>query len=156
MIELVIFAGLLGIALLVPANGLSTGSSLTSNVSNTNNSTVYITIFEADRGFMAGMNGSYYKSPSTNWPVVVVYQGQTVVIHVENLANESSEPHGFAIDHYFDSPNGQSGAAGVELAPSQSYTVTFVASQTGTFRIYCSVFCAIHPLMQHGELIVSS
>ncbi len=156
IIELVVFGALVTVSLFVPSNGLSTNSSTTSNGNNSTNSTVYITIFEADRGLMAGMNGSRYKSVGTNWPVVTVEKGQTVVIHLENLANESSEPHGFAIDHYFDSPNGQSGVAGVELYSGQSYTFRFVVSQTGTFRMYCSVFCTIHPFMEYGRLIVNS
>jgi FtsP/CotA-like multicopper oxidase with cupredoxin domain len=154
--ELIIFAALLGLALISPTSGSLTNTSVTTNAGSTsNNSTVYMTIYESDRGAMAGMNGSVYKGATANWPVVSVKQGQTVVIRVENLANESSEPHGFVIDHYFNSPVGNA-PAGVELYPGQSYTVKFVATQTGTFKMYCSVFCTIHPFMQNGELIVRS
>jgi FtsP/CotA-like multicopper oxidase with cupredoxin domain len=91
-----------------------------------------------------GMNGSAFHL-TTPWPVIQVHQGQTVTIRVFNCA--SSESHGFAITHYFDS--------GTAVRPGQSYTFTFVANEAGTFRIYCNIFCAIHPLMQNGQLIVT-
>ncbi len=68
------------------------------------------------------------------------------MIRVYNCA--TSESHGFAITHYFDS--------GAAVRPGQSFTFTFVADQPGTFRIYCNIFCAIHPLMQNGELVVTA
>ena len=103
------------------------------------------TIIESDPGSnYEGMNGSAYHV-STQWPVIQVRQGQSVTIHIYNCA--SSESHGFAIIHYFN--------AGVPVAPGHSYTLTFVANEAGTFRIFCNIFCAIHPLMQNGELIVT-
>ena len=108
-------------------------------------STVSFTIIESDPGNnYEGMNGSAFHL-STPWPVIQVYQGQTVVIHIYNCA--SSESHGFAIAHYFNS--------GATIRPGQSYTLTFVANQAGSFRAFCSIFCAIHPYMQNGELIVT-
>ena len=112
----------------------------------TNGPTVYYTIVESDTGQFEGMNGSAIKGVNAIWPVIQVTQGDTVVIHVVN--QNSSEPHGFAVDHYFSS--------GVSLAPGESYDVRFVADVTGIFRMYCSVFCAIHPLMQNGQLKVVS
>ncbi len=91
------------------------------------------------------MNGSAYHL-STSWPVLNVKQGQTVVIQVANC--NSSEPHGFAITGYFNS--------GTTLNPGQSYTLTFVANQVGTFRVFCDVACAIHPLMENGLLNVTA
>jgi heme/copper-type cytochrome/quinol oxidase subunit 2 len=109
--------------------------------------TVTFTIIEADPpNALAGLNGSYYKGTSATWPVLNVQQGDQVIIHVIN--NASSEPHGFAITHYFNS--------GTTVRPGQNYTLEFVANQAGTFKIYCNVFCSIHPFMQNGELIVSS
>ena len=109
------------------------------------NSTAYFTIIESDPGSIyEGMNGSAYHM-STQWPVLEVEQGQNVVIHVYNCA--SSESHGFSITHYFNS--------GVAVAPGQSYILGFTADQAGDFRVFCSIFCAIHPLMQNGELIVT-
>ena len=90
------------------------------------------------------MNGSAYHL-GVPWPVINVHQNQTVVIHIFNCA--SSEPHGFAITHYFNS--------GVILQPDQSYTWTFDADQKGTFTMYCNTFCAIHPYMQNGRVMVS-
>ncbi len=110
-----------------------------------NASSVYILIVEADIGSSyEGINGSAFHQ-NTNWPVITVYQGQKVTIHVVNCPS-SPEPHGFAIGHYF--PNG------VELSPNQQYTLSFVASTKGRFTVFCNVYCAIHPLMQNGELLV--
>jgi heme/copper-type cytochrome/quinol oxidase subunit 2 len=106
-----------------------------------------ITIYEEDPPApLAGLNGSYYKSTSVNWPVITVHKGDTVVITVINT--NSSEPHGFAIDNY--------DPTGVSTAPGHENTITFVANKVGSFRVYCNVFCAIHPLMQNGELVVIS
>lgn len=110
-----------------------------------NASSVYILIVEADIGSpYEGINGSAFHQ-NTNWPVITVYQGQKVTMHVVNCPS-SPEPHGFAIGHYF--PNG------VELSPNQQYTLTFVASTKGRFTVFCNVYCAIHQLMQNGELLV--
>jgi hypothetical protein len=107
--------------------------------------TVTFTIIESDRGSMEGMNGSAYHF-TVAWPVITVHQGDTVIIHL--LSVNSSEPHGFTISHYFD--------PGVGLLPGGTYTVKFVANELGTFVITCLLFCAIHPLMDHGEFIVDS
>lgn len=107
--------------------------------------TVTFLIVEADIGSpMEGINGSAYHLTEA-WPVMIVHQGQKVVINVINCA--SSEPHGFAISNYFD--------AGIGLQAGQSHTLTFTANQKGSFRVFCNIFCSIHPLMQNGLLIVS-
>ena len=110
-----------------------------------NASSVHILIVEADIGSSyEGINGSAFHQ-NTNWPVITVYQGQKVTMHVVNCPS-SPEPHGFAIGHYF--PNG------VELSPNQQYTLSFVASTKCRITVFCNVYCAIHPLMQNGELLV--
>ena len=112
-----------------------------------NGHALYFTIIESDPPDpLAGMNGSYYKPLTAQWPVIQVHQGDTVIITVIN--NDSREVHGFAIVHYDN--------RGFSLAPGQRHVVSFVADEVGSFRIYCNVFCAIHPYMQNGELIVSS
>ncbi|MHB8565478.1 MAG: cupredoxin domain-containing protein [Nitrososphaerales archaeon] len=130
----------------INCNALPTsGSAPGQVVSNQNASTVNILIVESDPGTIyEGLNGSAYHI-SVPWPVIQVHEGQKVVINVINCA--SSEPHGFAVAHYFDS--------GFSLQSGHSYALTFVANEKGTFRIFCSIFCAIHPLMQNGALIVS-
>jgi FtsP/CotA-like multicopper oxidase with cupredoxin domain len=111
--------------------------------------TVRFTIIEGDPPSpLAGLNGSYYKSATTQWPVMKVALGDTVIITIENL-NSSYEPHGFAIDHYLSAP-------GYTLSPGQTRTFTFVATKAGYFRVYCSIECSIHPLMQNGALYVAS
>jgi hypothetical protein len=116
-----------------------------SATSNPKDSIATFLLVEADPGSpFEGINGSAYHI-GVPWPIINVYQNQTVVIRVFNCA--SSEPHGFAITHYFD--------AGVTLPTGDSYTLTFFANQKGTFTMYCNTFCAIHPYMQDGQLIVS-
>ena len=84
--------------------------------------------------------------PNDSWPVLNVQKGQSVNVVV---CNTDIEAHGFQIFHYFDSHT-------VSIAPRQVIRVSFVANQTGTFRIYCSIFCVPHaPYMQYGELIVA-
>jgi heme/copper-type cytochrome/quinol oxidase subunit 2 len=121
---------------------------------NFNATKVSFLVVESDEAPFEGMNGSYYhtfppndgyNATLPNWPVIQVRQNQTVEITIVNCA--SSEPHGFAIGHYFN--------AGVTLREGQSYTLTFEASQVGKFMMYCNIFCSIHPYMQNGLLIVS-
>jgi FtsP/CotA-like multicopper oxidase with cupredoxin domain len=83
--------------------------------------------------------------PNDPWPVIRVSRGDRVNILICNLDDYS--PHGFAIDHYLD--------VGVALMPHESYRVSFIADQDGTFTIYCNIFCPVHPYMQTGELIVT-
>ena len=107
----------------------------------------YFLIVAADPGSpYEGFNGSALHSISTPWPVMHVNKGQIVSIHVINCA--TSESHGFQIQTYDDN-------AIITIRPGQSYDVTFTADQTGTFKVYCDIFCVIHPYMQNGELIVS-
>jgi hypothetical protein len=102
-------------------------------------------IVDADPGGpYEGMNGSAYHGLSS-WPVMHVFKGQKVTIRIINCA--PSEAHGFSITHYF--------VAGVAVRAEQSYTFTFIANTVGSFRIFCNIFCAIHPLMQNGLLVVS-
>lgn len=79
-----------------------------------------------------------------SWPVITVQKGTTVTITVYNA---DVQAHGFQVAHYSDSTR-------ETVAPGKSVTITFVADTAGSFRIYCSIFCTIHPLMQSGELIV--
>ena len=84
--------------------------------------------------------------PNDSWPVLTIQKGQSVNVVV---CNTDIAAHGFQIYHYFDSHT-------VSIAPRQVIRVSFVANQTGTFRIYCSIFCVIHvPFMQYGELTVA-
>ncbi len=83
--------------------------------------------------------------PDACWPVIRVPQGTLVNITVTNI---DKQPHGFNIAHYYDSGI-------VTVAPGQTIDVPFVANETGTFKIYCSIFCTIHWAMQSGELIVT-
>jgi FtsP/CotA-like multicopper oxidase with cupredoxin domain len=83
--------------------------------------------------------------PAKPWPVVSVQKGSTVTITVCNVDHQA---HGFQVTHYFDSKI-------QTVVPGQAITVSFVADETGTFQIYCSIFCTVHWAMQSGELVVS-
>ena len=116
------------------------------STSSSSSQVLHFTIIESDPPDpLAGINGSYYKPLGTQWPIIRVHQGDTVIITVIN--NDSREVHGFAIVHYDD--------RGFSLAPGQQQTITFIANEVGSFRMYCNVFCAIHPYMQNGALIVT-
>ena len=114
-----------------------------------NGSHAYFLIVEADPPSpYAGLNGSYYVAPTTQWPTMNVKVGQVVSIHVINCA--SSESHGFQVTYYDDISKNL-----ISVGPGQSYDVTFTADKAGTFRVYCGIFCSIHPLMQNGALVVT-
>jgi len=85
--------------------------------------------------------------PSKAWPVIAVAVGQTVKIVVCNV--DTIESHGFQVGTYFDKT--------IEsIAPGQVLDVSFVAAKSGTFPIYCAIFCAIHLFMEYGQLRVSA
>jgi heme/copper-type cytochrome/quinol oxidase subunit 2 len=83
--------------------------------------------------------------PKNSWPIITVQKGTNVTITV---FNSDVEAHGFQVAHYLENPKQQT------IPPGTSLTVTFVANTTGTFRIYCDIYCAVHSFMQSGELIV--
>lgn len=128
--------------ILIISSGISTPVSTSSGLAS---KTVYFTIIMSDTGPLEGMNGSAHHV-SQAWPVITVQQGEAVVILL--LSRNSSEAHGFEISHYFNQ--------GVALEPGGSYTIKFVANDPGSFLITCPIFCAIHPLMDFGRLIVQS
>jgi heme/copper-type cytochrome/quinol oxidase subunit 2 len=41
------------------------------------------------------------------------------------------------------------------MMPHQTFRITFVADQDGTFIIFCTIFCPVHPYMISGQLIVT-
>lgn len=85
--------------------------------------------------------------PTKAWPVITVAQGSTVNITVCNA--DKTQAHGFQIGSYFDNK--------IEaVAPGQILNVSFVATKSGTFQIYCAIFCTIHLFMEYGQLRVTS
>ncbi len=101
----------------------------------------YLTIIANDRGYN---NSISHGAPATPWPIIKVHRGDTVNLTLCNL--DTVEAHGFAIDTYFD--------RGVILAPGTAYQISFIASQTGNFRIFCINLCIVHKYMS-GSLVVS-
>jgi len=85
------------------------------------------------------------KSPNAPWPVIRVNRGDTVNILV--CDDDDYSPHGFAIQHYFEQ--------GTAMMPHQTFRISFVADQDGTFIIFCTIFCPVHPYMISGQLIVT-
>ena len=83
--------------------------------------------------------------PQNSWPVIDVAKGTLVNVTVYNTDKQA---HGFQISHYFDQ--------NIEtVAPGQRLNVSFMADESGTFRIYCSIPCTVHWAMQSGELVVT-
>ena len=104
----------------------------------------YILIIADLRGFNDSVD-HLQKNPNEPWPVINVHRGDQVNIFVCDLDDYS--PHGFAIQHYFD--------AGTALMPHQTFSISFIADQDGTFTIYCTIFCPVHPYMISGQLNVT-
>jgi hypothetical protein len=98
-------------------------------------------------GSSLGYNDSIvHGAPVKPWPILDVSNGSDVAITV---CNTYAEPLGFQVVHYLDEK--------VEaIAPGQAVTLNFVADQTGTFLIYCSVLSPIHVYLQGGEVNVAS
>jgi nitrous oxide reductase len=96
---------------------------------------------------VTGYNDSIgHGAPGKAWPIIQVRKGSTVNIVVCNIDRQA---HGFQITHYYD--------RSIEtVEPGQVIRVSFVADQTGTFEIYCSIFCTIHIYMQNGQLVVNT
>ena len=106
--------------------------------------TGYILIIADLRGFNDSVD-HLQKNPNEPWPVISAHRGDQVNILVCDLDDYS--PHGFAIQHYFD--------AGTALMPHQTFSISFIADQDGTFTIYCTIFCPVHPYMISGQLNVT-
>jgi hypothetical protein len=84
-------------------------------------------------------------TPGVVWPKMTVTQGQTVTVTV---CNTDVQAHSFQVAHY------EQGAANT-LVPGQVKTFQFVATDAGTFQVYCEIECSIHIYMQAGQLVVT-
>jgi hypothetical protein len=89
-----------------------------------------------------GFNESEFQAGS--WPVVSVQRCDNVVF---NVINSDTQPHGFAVAYYSN--------VGLEIVGGDHQTLKFQAVRTGQFRIYCTINCTVHPLMQNGLLNVT-
>ena len=96
-------------------------------------------------GSSLGYNDSIvHGAPVKPWPILDVSNGSDVAITV---CNTYAQPLGFQVVHYLDDK--------IEaIGPGQALTVNFVADETGTFMIYCSVLSPIHVYLQGGEVNV--
>jgi nitrous oxide reductase len=100
----------------------------------------YITIVES----VNGLNESAHQSGP--WPVATVHQCDMVTI---TITNQDTQTHGFSVASYSN--------AGIELVGGSVQKLSFQATRTGQFRMYCSspVICTVHGLMQNGLLNVT-
>jgi hypothetical protein len=98
-------------------------------------------------GSSLGYNDSIvHGAPVRPWPILDVANGSDVAITV---CNTYAQPLGFQVAHYLDDK--------IEaIDPGQALRVSFVADETGTFLIYCSVLSPIHVYLQGGEVNVVS
>src|SRR5215472_3966621 len=64
-----------------------------------------------------------------------------------NLANRDVQPHGLAVDFY--------SAHGVEAIGGDTQSLPLLAYKTGTFRIFCNIYCSVHTYMLHAQLTVT-
>lgn len=93
-----------------------------------------------------GYNDSIgHGAPMKSWPVLDVAAGSNVTITV---CNAYEQPVGFQISHYLQNRT-------ESIVPGGVMTVSFVADRTGTFLIYCAIFCPIHLFLQGGEVRVA-
>jgi len=98
-------------------------------------------------GSSLGYNDSIvHGAPVKPWPILDVSNGSDVAITV---CNTYAQPLGFQVAHYLDDKI-------QAISPGQALTVSFVADETGTFLIYCSVLSPIHVYLQGGEVNVES
>jgi hypothetical protein len=104
----------------------------------------YFLIISDLKGFNDSVN-HLRNAPNDAWPVIRVHLGDTVNMIVCNLDDYS--PHGFAIEHYFD--------GGTALMPHESFKISFIADEVGTYMIYCTILCPVHAYMLSGQLIVT-
>ena len=91
-----------------------------------------------------GLNDSTHHSGT--WPVATVNKCDRVTI---TIINQDSQAHGFAITSYSNAP--------IEIVGQDTQRLTFQATRTGQFRMYCAipVVCTVHLIMQHGLLNVT-
>jgi len=91
-----------------------------------------------------GYNDSIaHGAPVKSWPVIDVTKGTQVNI---TLCNTYSQPVGFQVAHYLSDLE--------SVPPGHVSAVSFLANETGSFEIYCSVFNPIHLYLQGGALNV--
>jgi hypothetical protein len=91
---------------------------------------------------LTGYNGSGDHTGS--WPIVTVQRCDKVVFTV---INNDTQPHGFAVAYYSN--------AGLELVGGDHLTLSFQATKSGPFQIYCTIRCSVHNSMINGLLNVT-
>lgn len=78
------------------------------------------------------------------WPIMNITQGSTVNITV---CNTDIQAHSFNVEYYLSQPVNT-------IHPGQVLHFSFVATQAGTFQVYCEIPCSIHIYMISGQLRV--
>ncbi len=128
--------------MLQPAHQLNGTFKAASNPQGCNRPPGYVTLILDSSGF----NDSKAQITPSGLPTLLEFQrGETVNLLVCNL-DTGTGTHGFAITHYFD--------VGVTLRAGESYKISFVAKDAGSFTIYCNLLCPIHQFTL-GKLVVA-
>lgn len=81
---------------------------------------------------------------SFSYCTITVYKGQEVTIFITSL----DVPHGIAIEGY--------PTASAMILPGQTTVLKFVASKSGEFTYFCTVFCGEGHPKHRGTLIVKA
>jgi len=99
---------------------------------------------------VVGVSPSGSAKFSTNPPegqhantTITVRKGDTIILRIKSL----DVPHGFALEEF---------GVNVFNPPGETVEVKFVASQTGSFTFFCTVFCGTGHPNHKGTLIVQS
>ncbi len=128
------------VIVLQPAHQLIGTFKAASNLQGCNRPPGYVSLILDSSGF----NNSNAQITPGRLPTLLQFQkGETVNLLVCNF---DTGTHGFAITHYVD--------LGVTLRAGESYKISFVARDTGSFTIYCNLLCPIHQVTL-GKLVVT-
>ena len=76
---------------------------------------------------------------------LLVKEGDTVKLHIDNVEQAYDATHGFAINSY---------NINISIEPGEHSDVTFVADKAGVFPMYCTEFCSALHLEMAGYLLV--
>lgn len=72
---------------------------------------------------------------------IIVHKGETIILHIKSL----DVTHGFGLTEF---------GINVVTPPGEVTTVTFVASISGRFTFFCTVFCGTGHPNHRGTLVV--
>jgi hypothetical protein len=89
-----------------------------------------------------GYNGS--KLQGGSGPYMTASRCDIITI---NLVNRDLQSHGLSVTFY--------ALNGIEAIGGDTVSVTFLAVESGVFRVYCNTQCSVHFYMQHAALTIT-